>query len=518
MIGPSALSFPWASYLPGSTVVTALRRDRALAIGFMCLSLGAILPLCVTAMLPFPDLPPNTANAAMLVKAALRDANALRYYRVNWLPFPYWTTYLFVGTMNLFVGPFVASKLLVGLLVVGWPLALMRLLLALGREPRLSLWGFLLSWDHNLQAGWHAYAAGMALSFVIVARMLEATDNRDAIRVSMWCAILALTHPMPLFFVALSGLLVSFGHKDAWQRLKLCAIAFSGALLVFIPALIARVGSNGAPGTGARYSMMYPEVSEKVTRFFEFSLDVLRGTGSETVASLSFALLLLGPLIFACLPSAERDARRWSGAMVALSLLILYAAMPMQIDGPIAHWYTYPRYASYLLASLLLVPPIAELPFWALAPGVALAMASNVTTIAAFRSFGQRSRPFLDMVDSVPGGARLLPLEYVDGDDATRMAALAHVHSYIAAKGVYDPHLFDNPSTPIQYRSDLAIPGIAWSGPRDFSLARYAPHYDFILVQGLKDDPFVREPAAGVYRVHLEKEAGMWRLYRVERP
>jgi hypothetical protein len=190
--------------------------------------------------------------------------------------------------------------------------------------------------------------------------------------------------------------------------------------------------------------------------------------------------------------------------------------MPMTIHGPIEHWYTFPRYASYLLASLLLVPRIRQLPFWALAPGVALAFASNVTTTVAFRSFGERTRPFLEIVDGVPSGTRLLPLEFVDGDPVTTMAALAHVHSYIAAKGVYDPHLFDNPSTPVQSRSDLSIPGIGWFGPRGFSLARYAAHYDYILVQGLKDDPFIRESAVSGYRVRLEKEAGIWRLYRVE--
>jgi len=125
--------------------------------------------------------------------------------------------------------------------------------------------------------------------------------------------------------------------------------------------------------------------------------------------------------------------------------------------------------------------------------------------------------PFLEVIDAVPGGSRLLPLEYVDGDDVTRMSALAHVHSYLTAKGIYDPHLFDNPSTPIRYRSDLSMPRIPWSGPRDFTLGSYAPHYDYILVQGLKDDPFVRESEANGYRVRLEKEAGMWRLYHVER-
>ena len=136
---------------------------------------------------------------------------------------------------------------------------------------------------------------------------------------------------------------------------------------------------------------------------------------------------------------------------------------------------------------------------------------------ARVRRFGTRVRPFLQIVDAVPAGTRLLPLELVDQDPAVKSAPLAHLHSYISAKGLYDPHMFDNPDTPIRYRDGLAIPRISWRGPRDFTLARYAPHYDYILVQGLVFDPLAGSATAGGYRVHLVREAGLWRLYAVDK-
>jgi hypothetical protein len=119
------------------------------------------------------------------------------------------------------------------------------------------------------------------------------------------------------------------------------------------------------------------------------------------------------------------------------------------------------------------------------------------------------------MVDAVPAGARLLPLELVDQDAAVKPPPLAHLHSYISAKGLYDPHMFDTAATPIRYREGLTIPRISWLGPRGFTLGRYAPHYDYILVQGLAADPLAAAPAEAGYHVRLVREAGIWRLYEI---
>src|SRR5262249_32328318 len=136
--------------MPGSTVIRALRADRALAIAFAVLACSALTPLFATPILPFPDLPSNVSCASLLVRTALHRPSVTQFYRIDWLPFPYWTSSLLVGVGSLLLGPFVASKLLVALIVVLLPLSLIRLALALGRDPRLGLWGFLISWDHNL--------------------------------------------------------------------------------------------------------------------------------------------------------------------------------------------------------------------------------------------------------------------------------------------------------------------------------------------------------------------------------
>jgi hypothetical protein len=488
-----------------------------LAAAFVLLSAGALAPLFVTPILPFPDLPANVANASLLIRTALKQSSAEPFYRVEWLPFPYWTTYLDLGPLSIHIGPFLAAKVLVGVLVLALPLALMRLLLALGRDPRQALWGFLLSWEHNLYAGWHSYALAMALSFVILAKVVEAEDARAARRIVPWSVILGLTHVMGVMFLLVAALFLLAERRPAMTRAKVHAIAVSGSALILVPWLVLRMRFDETPPAESRFFAEYPTAAQKVVSFFAASLDNLNGPSGEGTAALALTLLVLGPLVFACLPQSANDRHRWAGALVALAALVLYAALPMAIYGPVAHWYTYPRYASYLLATLLLVPPVRRLPPSVLAPGVMAALAGNVATVTTFRAFGDRVRPFLQIVDAAPAGTRVLPLEYVDEDPAVKFAPLAHLHSYITAKGAYDPHLYDNPNTPIRYRSDLSIPRISWSGPSEFTLAKYGPHYDYILVQGLTRDPFVREPSAAGYCVNLVREAGMWRLYSVER-
>jgi hypothetical protein len=191
--------------------------------------------------------------------------------------------------------------------------------------------------------------------------------------------------------------------------------------------------------------------------------------------------------------------------------------LPMSFYRPVTHWYTYPRFATSILVALLLVPPVPVVRPLLLVPGIALALALNVVTTGALHSFGARVRPFLQIADAVPVGARLLPLEYVDQDPATKLAPLGHLHSYASAKGGFDPHLYDTSAVPIRYRTGMSIPRIGWLGPRDFTLAAYAPFYDYILVQGLAQDPFLQRPAEHGHRVRLVREAGMWRLYHVER-
>src|SRR4029078_10212562 len=83
-------------------------------------------------------------------------------YRVNWLPVPYWSGYAPMYLVAAGTGPVAGAKAIVASTSLLVPLSVMRLLVALGRSPRLGLWAFLLAWDTNLYLGWGTFQIAMA--------------------------------------------------------------------------------------------------------------------------------------------------------------------------------------------------------------------------------------------------------------------------------------------------------------------------------------------------------------------
>lgn len=507
-------------WLPGRSIASAFRADRWLLACFVVLAVTSLLPLAMTPLIPSPDLPGNVGSASLLFHTALRHAPATDFYRVVWQPFPYWTGYLFLGGATLLLGPLAAAKLQVGVLVLALPLAVMRLCLALGRNPRIALWAFAAAWEHNVYAGWHSYVLGMSVALVVVAKTLEARDDRAAWRVVPWSLLLVTTHVLPLGFALVALVLAALFERDR-GALRRLAMAFSPTALVVVPWLWSRGAERASGGLGLSTSVEYPAATEKVYKLFAYSLDTLPGRWGGIACVLGFSLFLLGPMVLARAGEAERDPRAGAALAVPAAALLLYAAMPMTIRGPVDHWYTYPRFASFFLVTLPLVPaPRLDGLRGALVvlPGVIVALAVHVATSVTFRAFGERTAPFTRVLAAVPHGVKLLPLEYVMTDPSVHLDPLAHVHSYLTAAHVlYDPHLYDNPNTPIRYRPDCFIPRIPWLGPRGFSLERYGGHYDYVLVQGLESDPLVEQPTAGGVHAARVLESGMWRLYKLEK-
>ena len=99
-------------------------------------------------------------------------------------------------------------------------------------------------------------------------------------------------------------------------------------------------------------------------------------------------------------------------------------------------------------------------------------------------------------------------------DPACTIAPYNQLHAYLAAlTKSFDPLLFDYHSAPLLFREENRPPFPAWK-PSAFNVAYYGKHYDYVLVQGLKPDPLEGPGKSGV---KLVKQAGMWRLYELER-
>ena len=92
------------------TLAGELGADRLLLWSTAALWLVGLYPLAVTHFLPFADLPINTATSSLLWDVARGHLPAAHYFRINWAPIPYWTTYLLGAVVDRFSNPLFAAK------------------------------------------------------------------------------------------------------------------------------------------------------------------------------------------------------------------------------------------------------------------------------------------------------------------------------------------------------------------------------------------------------------------------
>jgi hypothetical protein len=498
---------------------TSLRQafvaDRFLLWTTVALLALACVPLFLTPFLPFSDLGINTASADLIWDTAAGVHPAATFYDVQFSPLPYWTTYGLCAVLGKLFGPLVAAKLLTALILAIVPLGTMRLLLALGRDARLGLWAFAVSWEHNLYAGWMAMMLGVGLASFVLAWMLDAETPGDGARIAPYAALIGLTHVQATWLFGLAGGVLTFTSGPLRRRLLVHAIVFAGTLAVVVPWLVGTMAAGGGGG-GSTFTFEWHSPAHKLSQFFAYSLDNFTRADAERAAAVTFVVLVVGPLLLGLLP-AQPVRHRLAPVLLLGVAAGLYALLPFAIGGPISHWYTYPRYSTVVLLWLLLIPR-ARLRGWATAavlPGVLAALLMDGKAIEQFASFGQRTRPYLDIIAQVPPKAAVLAvvLDDNDADPDLKLPPYHQFYAYITAFGHgYSPYLWNNNSIPLIYRPGTGLPAPGWNGV--FSMDAHGKFYDYVMVQGhAHGDPIAAAVGSDGRRPRLISERDRWRLY-----
>jgi hypothetical protein len=503
-------------------LLRVLRGDPLLLALTVILTLAGWAPLFLSPFLPFSDLHNNAAAASLLWDAATHKGTVGAHFYVNAYPVPYWTGYLFMAAASAVGGVLFAAKAIVALLVVALPLSVMRLMVALGRSPRLGLWAFALFWEHNLYSGWVSFLLGMALALYTLALLVEVASLYDALLVTLLTALVALTHLQALALVAVAGI----GIAILGQRIVLSAVALSGGLVAMLPWLTRHLVTGGAV-TRVPWRFIFHPPSFKAAKLFTYTFDHFPAEPEVWAPAFAFAVLLVGPAAVASLVRqsgrARVDASRVDGAAlwVLLSCVLLFAVLPYDIRGPVAHFHNYPRYATFILLTMLLLPRVDLRGRGALAlvPGVVAALAMDLTVAAQLRRFSVNASPFLQVMAAVKPGSRVLPLLNNDADPACAYNPYNQFHAYLtAASKSYDPYLFEVDSAPLLYIPSRRIPAPTWTtAPSLVSVDVHGKLFDYVLVQGLTGDPFVPGARLGPAGVHVVAEGGIWRLYAFDR-
>jgi hypothetical protein len=493
-------------------------QDRVLLAATVVLALCACFPLFLTPFLPFCDLPLNTAQAELLWDALLGRLPAAAHHQVNWAPVPYWTGYLLAMLLGRLVGPLVAAKVLTALVLVWLPLSMMRLLLALKRDPRLGLWTFGLVWQQNLYAGWMAFMLAICLVSYVLARLIEAKTIQDGLRLAPLTALVAVTHVQGTALLGLTAIALTLTTGRFLHRFCVHGAAGLGAAAVTAAWLLIPLSSNAPQTGGAGLSFGWHSPAQKLSQFFYYTIDNFSWPEGERAAAITFVVMVLGPLLLSVLPSRFVFDRRSPLALVAVAGG-LYSLLWWEINGAIAHWYTYPRYAVVTVLYMALVPAPRLRGMYALAllPGVLGALWVDYAVVQQFIAFGAQTRPLLDVIARVAPRTSVLPivLDDADRDPFVKVPGPYHqLFAYVTAvtRG-YSPYLWNNRANPLYYAGPQ-LPAPGWDGA--FSMSQYGSKYDYVLVQGFqKGDPLTNPESPNEKRPRLLLQSGRWRLYAV---
>ena len=470
-------------------------------ITFVALALFSCAILFTPDYLPCQDFPNHVAITRGLLDLDAGDEAAREFYRSSLGFKPYHGYYLLSVALGHVVGADLANRLLLAAAVVGIPLSLCFLLVALDPAKQwLALPGFALAFSDIYFVGFAGFLLAIPCilaAWALTVRLGRGMGGRIAGIVFMNVALLAawLLHPFAAM-LALGGVVVL------------------GLALTREPRRLVTIVAGAAPMAVATFAwLMLSPVSSRATRMpilFKieyflrapvFASDCAGGV-AMAVAVVTFGVLA-GCGIHAALQAKSRpDA---PPSLLFLALMVLYFAAPFAAG-------------SVVWLDLRMVPVawlvlLAALPAGFASTGLARG-AAVLATLAALAGasvvhlrFDREIAPLTTVVEALAPARRVLPIVADASSSACRpfyarsrqipfYSPYAHFASYgIARKGGVTPFVTFHPKLlwiPLRlqdpyYEAEFGIAEPFRPGALLERLPALASHFDMILVRGADD-------------------------------
>lgn len=388
------------------TLRGAFGSDRFLLGATLLLGLLTCAPLLVTPYVPLHDLPRHVGAAALLEDILLGEPFAAEHYGLALFPGPPLVLHVILGVGGVLVGAAGAAKLVVALAALLLPIGMMRMAVALDRDPRLGLLGFALAWDANMLMGAVSYEIGLGFAFLALAGLARAEYTQDAYRILPWTLLAAFTSVQAFFILCLLGLPLVGRPAPRSRRPRIWLAAVVPGVLALLPwatGHLVALDASSALDAPLEHGLMVK--LESLVRYSTgmFSVGVGRWSGQLVFMVLVTAPVILGLLCIrrawialACsftalglglwlhlsaevLPVgrmlvaavvgalataafARGDRHRTAIVGAFLLTLVTYFALPYGMIWPFEQEGIYPRQAVVLLALAVLVPPAVRPP------------------------------------------------------------------------------------------------------------------------------------------------------------
>lgn len=471
------------------------------SIVFGVLSVAAVVPLFRAEHPPLQDLPQHLA--AIRVLRSYPDLSLGQYFDIELTNTQYLAYYGAAWLLSFVFGVVWANKLLLAAALIALPWSLAWLLRVLGRDPRVAVFAFGLTYNAHLVLGFFNFIAALPLMFACIAlsvQLREHYDRRREIALALLLVFCFYTHVVPFAFAALGVLLVLVGDSLVLSLRR----AF-----VFVPAALCTLlwlgrtpaGTATLAAAGGADSAKKPQFASVLQALKELPMwltDVLQGTRDEELL-VAWGALLLTAFALGLRPPrlGERGSPEtaWASDYAFRVALLCPLAFVAYFVAPTSYDWIWPINARFPLLALLFAPVLVPHPRGSLGSAV-LAAAGFV----AFLNFSEVGRAFSAFEDdevgqieaalaSIPPGERVAGLIFDRGSRHVKFSPFLHYAAlYQAEKGGAVMFTFaDFPQSPFRFRAGNRPPKVPprweWQ-PERVVPARDLAWYRYVLVRG----------------------------------
>jgi hypothetical protein len=500
--------------------------DRTFLLLWILLTAVNLIPVWSQRLLPILDAPNHLALVRGWHSNADPTFGLSQYFAVRIRAVPYILFYAIIHFFMYAVNIETAYKLFLSLYLVLFPLSVLAVAKALGRDKWLALGAFPLSFNPAWNYGYSAMLLGNCFAFLSVAALVAHLRNgraSSAVALSLACLGAYFSHILPwtLFGLGAGGILLLYrpSWRGPWRRHLTAIAAMLPSVMVAASAYLEERHVHAYVQTGTALKYHWRDFPTLVLEFPGRLLEIFPGP-LDTIVLVVLLATTSGLYLWRRRrpPGAEEARSERTLKWLIVLLCVGYLYLPYQITGPIIFFQIAQRLPPLVAALCLLLPRghIRGRERFLLVP---LCLASIVLPFklsALYRDFDRRNQSFIHLVESVPYGKTVfvavhglvqknVEIAEVSGDPASSGPVYWHFSSWpMVLRGGFSPHLFDQ-GVPIRYLTRLSAPG--WSHGDRFSL-RDAPAFDYYLVR----DPARAldfEPALAV-----EGRGADWTLYR----
>ena len=478
---------------------------------FLAALILSILPIWIVPYLPFVDLPQHAGQVAGLREYWAGNELFTSRFEVNWFT-PYLFGYLLLYLASSVLPMMIATKLILSLAIVAFPLVTGLLLKEIGGDERLRWLAIPASYSVALYWGFLSYLVALpfALLLVVLAiRYARKPTPATAAGVAMYSVFLFFCHVIALGFASLMALCyLAARYFRQPGKLVLLALPYAAPLpLIVIWQL--RMQTQEAAVQNA--PVIWGSIGEHMIMLFQqlAGLD-----GQPFVLNLALvAIFIVLPLLLGAKPSHRPE--RWLLLAVGTAVYFLFPSFAQNTA------LLYQRLAVFLVPLWLLLwdPPRQSPRFLGLiVVGAVLVWSAAMT--ARFSGFSRETASFDSIISRIEPGRSIAYMPICNSTPRFVNPVYLHFGAWYQAlsAGVVDMNAAVFHPQMLRFR-DMNAPRIgeqlAWD-PLAFEWnANGGANYDYFVVCSA---PRV-DASPGIFKEHassveLIAEAGPWHLYR----